>query len=368
MKSVKTISIPVQPRPYVALIATGLVRSAGEQLVEALGGKPRLFVVSTPNIRKHWGPYFAEALDKGGLHFDLLDIPDGERFKSMQTVEDLAARLIKAGADRKSVLIAFGGGVVGDVTGFLGSIFMRGIDVVQVPTTLVAQVDSAIGGKTGVNLPAGKNLLGTFYQPRTVLVDPELLSTLPEREFRSGLFEALKYGVIREPAIFEFMEQNRDAVLRRDSAALEWLIAECIRVKAEIVGSDERESDLRRILNFGHTLGHALEAETSYKHFLHGEAVGWGMIGASMIAAAMQKTEPATAQRVISNVLAYAALPRISTRPRSVVRRLKSDKKTMNGVVHFILPTRIGNVDIVSDVPERTVLQAVEELRYLSQA
>ncbi len=362
------IPIAVPPRPYSALIETGLLRSAGAKLIALLGGKRPLFVVSSPVIRRHWGPALAESVDKAGLRFEFLDMGDGERYKTMQTVEELSAKLLKAGVDRSSVIVAFGGGVVGDVAGFLASIYMRGIDVVQVPTTLVAQLDSSIGGKTGVNLPAGKNLLGTFHQPRAVLVDPDLLSTLPEREYRSGLYEALKCGVIRNPAIFEFMEQKRDAILRRDSAALEWLITECIRVKAEVVAVDERESGLRRMLNFGHTVGHALEAETAYKKFLHGEAVAWGMIAASMISAAMQKMDSVSAQRVISAVLAYAPLPRISTRPRNVLRRLQADKKTVNGVVHFILPAAIGTVEVVPDVPERTVLQAVEEVRYLSQA
>ncbi len=362
------VTIAVLPRPYPALIESGLLRRTGEKLVAVLGGKRPVYVVSNLTVRKHWGPALAESIDKAGLRFDLFDMGDGERHKTMQTVEELAGRLVKAGADRSAVLVAFGGGVVGDVAGFLASIYMRGIDVVQVPTTLVAQLDSSIGGKTGVNLRAGKNLLGTFHQPRAVLVDPDLLSTLPEREYRSGLYEALKCGVIRNRAIFEFMEQKRDAILRRDSAALEWLITECIRVKAEVVAADEREAGLRRILNFGHTVGHALEAETAYRHFLHGEAVAWGMIAASMIAAALQKTDSVNAQRVISAVLAYAPLPRISTRPRNVLRRLKADKKTVNGVVHFILPTEIGKVEVVSDVPERTVLQAVEEVRYLSQA
>ncbi|MBZ5646888.1 MAG: 3-dehydroquinate synthase [Acidobacteriia bacterium] len=364
----KEVNIAVPPRPYSAFVESGLLRRAGEQLVAVLGGKRRAFVVSSRPVRRHWGPAFAKALGKAGLKFDFIDMGDGERYKTMRTVEDLSARLVKGGADRSSVVIAFGGGVVGDVAGFVASIYMRGIDVVQVPTTLVAQLDSAIGGKTGVNLPAGKNLLGTFHQPRAVLVDPHLLSTLPEREYRSGLYEALKCGVIRNPAIFEFMEQERGAILRRDGAALEWLITECIRVKSDVVAADEREGGLRRILNFGHTVGHALEAETAYKQFLHGEAVAWGMIAASTIAAAMQKTDSATARRVISAVLAYAALPRVSTRPRSVLRRLQADKKTRDGVVHFVLPTGIGKVEIVSDVPDRAVLQAVEGLRDLSRA
>jgi 3-dehydroquinate synthase len=245
---------------------------------------------------------------------------------------------------------------------------MRGIPVVQIPTTLVAQVDSAIGGKTGVNLKSGKNLLGTFHQPLAVLADPDVLATLPEREYRSGLFEAMKYGVIRNPAIFELMEANRDALLGRDGALLETLITECIRVKADVVSADERESGERRILNFGHTIGHALEAETDYKQFLHGEAVGWGMIAATMIGAGMQITDPLAAQRIIGLVRAYAPLPRVDVNSEGIAKRLLSDKKTVAGVPHFILPTGIGKVDVVNTVLARAVIQALEEIKKLSEA
>jgi 3-dehydroquinate synthase len=293
---------------------------------------------------------------------------DGERYKTMATIEDLATRLVQRGADRGSVIVAFGGGVVGDVSGFLASIYMRGLDCVQVPTTLLAQVDASIGGKTGVNLHAGKNLLGSFHQPRRVLIDPGVLTTLPEREYRAGLYEALKCGVIRNPQIFDFMEKEREAILRREASALEWLIGECVEVKAAVVAADERESGLRRILNFGHTIGHALEAETSYKQYLHGEAVAWGMVAAAMIGAGLQKTDAETARRIISAVLAYAPLPRVTARSKSVARRLHADKKTLDGVIHFVLPVEIGRVEIVHDVPERAVLHAIDELRTLSQA
>jgi 3-dehydroquinate synthase len=191
---------------------------------------------------------------------------------------------------------------------------------------------------------------------------------LPDREYRAGLYEALKCGVISDPEIFNFMEQHRERILQRDAESLEWLIAECVRVKARVVAADEREAGPRRILNFGHTIGHALEAETSYKQFLHGEAVAWGMVAASMIAAGMQLTDADTARRIISLVLAYAPLPKVEPKGKRLAKRLKADKKTANGVVHFVLPKKIGEVEIVPDVPERAVVQAVEELRYLSQA
>jgi 3-dehydroquinate synthase len=327
-----------------------------------------VFVITNGAVRKSWGTPLTESLNEAKLIFQVLEMGDGERFKSVATVEDLATRLVQRGADRRSLIVAFGGGVVGDVAGFLASIYMRGLDFVQVPTTFLAQVDAAIGGKTGVNLPSGKNLLGSFHHPRGVLIDPGVLATLPEREYRAGLYEALKCGIIRSPQVFEFMEKEREAVLRRDPVALEWLIAECVAVKAAVVAADERESDLRRILNFGHTIGHALEAETSYQHYLHGEAVAWGMVAASMIGAGLQKTDAEAARRIISAVLAYAPLPRVTARSKNVARRLRADKKTVDGAVHFVLPVEIGRVEIVRDVPERAVLHAIDELRTLSQA
>jgi 3-dehydroquinate synthase len=292
---------------------------------------------------------------------------DGERSKTLATVEELAGELVKLKADRNTVLVALGGGVVGDVTGFLASIYMRGIRFVQVPTTFLSQVDSSVGGKTGVNLTAGKNLVGSFKQPELVLVDPHVLSTLPEREYRSGLYESLKSGVIRNPQIFEFMEQNREKILAKHPGSLEWLIAESVRVKAEVVGQDEEERGLRRILNFGHTIGHALEGETGYKVFLHGEAVAWGMVAAAMIAVEMDRIPRSTAQRIIDLVLAYGPLPKVDVRPEDIFRRLGSDKKTLDGLVHFVLPSDVGKVELVTDVPEGVVIQVVEELRGLPQ-
>ena len=250
---------------------------------------------------------------------------------------------------------------------FLASIFMRGIPVVQIPTTLLAQVDSAIGGKTGVNLKAGKNLLGTFHQPLAVLVDPDVLSTLPEREYRSGLFEAMKYGVIRNPAIFELMESQREALLRRDGAVLERLIADCIRVKADVVSRDEREGGERRILNFGHTIGHALEAETNYRRLLHGEAVGWGMIAACKIGAEIRRNRCMRLRSASSGWCeSYGPLPKVSVDGKRILKRLASDKKTVGGVPHFILATAVGKVEVVNTVSSRSVIQAVNSIRTAS--
>ena len=350
------------------LVERGLLRSAADLLRDTVPRDWRVFVVTQTPVRKPWGGVLRKSFSRAGHKVEIIAMPDGERAKTLSHLEKLAAKLVSRGADRRSVILALGGGVVGDVAGFLASVFMRGIPVVQIPTTLVAQVDSAIGGKTGVNLKSGKNLLGTFHQPLAVVADPDVLATLPEREYRSGLFEAMKYGVIRNPAIFELMEANREALLRRDGALLETLITECIRVKADVVSADERESGERRILNFGHTIGHALEAETDYKQFLHGEAVGWGMIAATMIGSEMQLTDSHTAQRIVALVRTYAPLPRVEVSSEGIVKRLLADKKTVGGVPHFVLPTGIGTVEVVNTVPERAIIHAVEEIKKLSEA
>jgi 3-dehydroquinate synthase len=362
------VSIEATSQSYEALIEHGLLRSAGVYVNELLPKVQRYFILTVPVIQKLYGKYLSESFKEAKLEHHFIDMPDGERKKNLTSIEQAAGKMVRLGADRNSVVVAFGGGVAGDMAGFLASIYMRGIPFVQVPTTFLAQIDSSVGGKTGVNLNEGKNLLGTFQQPRMVLIDPGVLRSLPEREYRSGLFEALKAGIIRDPRVFEFMEENREKILARDPATLEWLIAECVRVKASVVSADEKEQGVRRILNLGHTIGHALEAETQYKHFLHGEAVAWGMVAAAMIAVGMQMTTARTAQRIISSVLSYGSLPRVDLRGKSVIKRLTRDKKTVDGKIHFILPLEIGKVDIVSEVPERAVLQAIEELRYLSRS
>lgn len=349
------------------LVERGLLRSSAAALRGLLTPDARIFALTSPPICRHWGDTLRKSFSKAGRKIEVIVMPDGERSKTLAELEKLAAKLVSLGADRRSILLALGGGVVGDVGAFLASIFMRGIPVVQIPTTLLAQVDSAIGGKTGVNLKAGKNLLGTFHQPLAVLADPDVLATLPEREYRSGLFEAMKYGVIRNPAIFAMMESQRDALLRRDGALLETLIAGCIRVKAQVVSADERESGERRILNFGHTIGHALEAETNYRRLLHGEAVGWGMIAASVIGKEMQVTDGATAERIIALVQAYGPLPKVNVDSKGILKRLLSDKKTVGGVPHFVLATGIGEVDVVNNVPQRCVMRAVKEIRTMSK-
>lgn len=363
------VNIAIAPRPYEAVIEHGLLGRAGAFLREIYGAaaSPALFVITVPAVRRRWGTKLMASLAAAGFAAKLVEMPDGERHKKLSTIERLAERLTRLGADRSAVIVAFGGGVVGDVAGLLASLYMRGVEVVQVPTTVLAQADASIGGKTGVNLRAGKNLLGTFHQPRVVLTDPAVLSTLPEREFRAGLFEVLKCGVIGRPELFRQLEKVEIGGFRKDREKLEWVIAESVKLKAEIVSADERESGLRRVLNFGHTIGHALEAESGYRRFLHGEAVAWGMIAAAHISTKLGRGDAESARRITERVLSLAPLPKVDARSPAILRLLRTDKKTRNGVVHFVLPREIGKVEIVNDVPEAAVLEAVNELRRLSK-
>jgi len=269
--------------------------------------------------------------------------------------------MIAAGADRSSVVIAFGGGIVNDVAGFLAAVFMRGIPVIQVPTTLLAQVDAAVGGKTGVNLVSGKNLVGSFHQPLAVLIDPNVLATLPDREYRAGLYEIIKCGIIRDPELFRVLDECAPSVLAKTPAIVDRIISDAVRIKAEVVSADEREGDLRRILNFGHTIGHALEAETQYTRFLHGEAVAFGMSAATALAERtthLTSADRAAIDRVIAR---YGEIPPLDgiTAGR-LFSHLAADKKTIQGKVHFVLPVRIGEVRIASGLDDRLVLEAIE--------
>lgn len=284
---------------------------------------------------------------------------DAEPRKNLRTVELMCRGLARAGADRGALLVAVGGGVVGDVAGYVAASYLRGVALVHVPTTLVAQVDSAIGGKTGVNLPEGKNLVGAFYPPRLVVTDLNLLRTLPDREYRSGLAEVIKYGVIADEKLFAFLEKNLDRVLRRDGAALQYLIPRCVQIKADVVGRDERESGLREILNFGHTFGHALESVTRYRRFQHGEAVAWGMMTAALLGhelGLMPANDVSRIVRLVRRIGPVPAWPRVT--PGALIEAMRADKKTRRGALRFVLSSRIGQARSVEDVP----LEAVESV------
>ena len=280
----------------------------------------------------------------------MLFLEPGEKHKSLASVEKLLRQMAQADGDRGSLLIAFGGGIVGDVGGFLAAIYMRGIHYVQVPTTFLAQVDSSVGGKTGVNLPEGKNLVGSFNHPLAVFADIGVLATLPDRELRAGLMESVKAGIIRDRTLVRFMEEHVEDVLGRDAKALEKVIAASIRMKAGVVNRDERENGLRMILNLGHTVGHALEQVTGYKTLLHGEAVGWGMIAALYLARQRGTITGGQFERLERLIHLYGPLPLLKLRAKKVVSATGGDKKNVGGVRRFVLPIGIGDAGVAEDV------------------
>lgn len=346
---------------YDVHCANGIL-ARSRSMISKLGDTTGVFVLSSPHVWRHWGKQVAK--DLGVTRADrLILFEDSERTKRLQTVEALTRALVRAGADRRSLVVAVGGGVVGDVGGFVAATYQRGVRLAHIPTTVVAQVDSAIGGKTAVDLPEGKNLVGAFYPPKIVLADPTLLATLPHREFRSGLYEVVKYGIIADPELFDFFEKRLPAILRRDQAAMGWLIPRSIGIKAYVVEKDEHESGLRKILNFGHTLGHAFETATNYSYFKHGEAVGWGMIAATMIAVAVGLLEEEEASRIIRVVAGIGPLPPLKNfgLPR-LKKILAGDKKAQGGRVLWVLPRRIGQTEWNCEVPWPVVAQVLKDL------
>jgi 3-dehydroquinate synthase len=330
---------------YPIDIAAGISARIGA-IADALGAPARRFIVSNPTVWRFHGDTLADLTRE-----EPILLPDGERFKQLPTVGRIYDALIRASADRATTIIAVGGGVVGDIAGFAAATFLRGVPVIQVPTTLLAQVDSAIGGKVGVNHAAGKNLIGAYHQPSAVVIDPEFLSTLPRREFRAGLYEVLKYGVIASKPLFDRLQAQMAQLFARDAAVLVPVIAECCRIKGTVVEQDERESGPRRALNFGHTLGHALEAVTKYRRFRHGEAVGYGMLAAANLAVA-RGAMPADDRDALAALIAtMGPLPSLSDlSARTVVEAAGRDKKVIAGHLHFVLPMGIGSTTTVTDV------------------
>ncbi|MEO8595323.1 MAG: 3-dehydroquinate synthase [Candidatus Solibacter sp.] len=350
-----TYQVETPQRCYAAIVERGVIGRAAQYIPPKTG---KIFVVTTEDVWHHAGAALAAGLE--GFSYHVLHLPGGEEHKRLQHVEELAEQMVRLGGDRSSMVIAYGGGIVNDMAGFLAAIFMRGIPVLQIPTTLLAQVDAAMGGKTAVNLVSGKNLIGSFHQPIAVLTDPAILHSLPEREYRAGLYEILKAGIIRERELFTYLVENSAAVLARRQDAVDHIIAESVRMKAEVVSSDEREGDMRRILNFGHTFGHALEAETQYKRFLHGEAVAWGMRAAVYLGESTGCVSAEDSVEILKMIAAYGPIPPVDgISAPNLLARLVHDKKTVQGVVHFVLPVRIGEVTVVSGIDEGLVLGAI---------
>jgi 3-dehydroquinate synthase len=356
--------------PYEVHVAAGALHRANSY-IRRMREVTGTFVLSAPRVWDSWGRALTKALrsNAGDARLTTILFDDAESVKDLQTIELIVRELSRAGADRRSVIVAVGGGVVGDVAGFAAASYLRGVRLVHIPTTLVAQVDSAIGGKTGVNLPEGKNLVGAFYPPKLVIADPNVLATLPHREYRSGLYEVIKYGVIADPELFHFLERRMLALLRRDRSALGWVVARCARIKAEVVARDERESGLREILNFGHTLGHGFETATGYKRFLHGEAVAWGMIAATVFALATERLNEADAARTIRLIASVGPLPTLKGIRAAQLRPiLLGDKKSRGGKIRWVLPRRIGRVEWGVELPWKLVHKGLSELPGIAES
>lgn len=359
--SPRRIAIVSENGRYEVAYGSGVLSGAAAR-IRSLGENSGVFLLTSPRVARHWRGKLERALRRTNLRGTLL-FDDREAAKSIATIERVCRQLVRAGADRRALLVAAGGGVVGDVAGFVAASYLRGVALVHIPTTLVAHVDSAIGGKTGVNLPEGKNLVGAFYSPRLVLADPATLSTLPLREFRSGLYEVIKYGVIADERLFAYLEKSIEALANRDAKALNFVIPRCIQVKAGVVSRDERESGLREILNFGHTFAHAFETATAYRKYLHGEAVGWGMIAAARLAERMGLLPAEDARRIEAVTWRVGPLPDLSrTPPSRLIEIMRADKKTRAGKLRLVLSRKIGSAETFGPVAPGLVSEVLDDL------
>ncbi|OFV93989.1 MAG: 3-dehydroquinate synthase [Acidobacteria bacterium RIFCSPLOWO2_12_FULL_65_11] len=354
------IDVATPSRTYPVTIEPAAIDRVGRMLDE-FRVPERRFVVSSPLVWRLHGPRLLRGLGAA----QAILVPDGERAKQLPTVTRIYDALVRARADRASALVTFGGGVIGDMAGFAAATYLRGIALVHVPTTLLAQVDSAIGGKVGVNHPQGKNLIGCFYQPHAVIVDPSLVGTLPHREFRAGLYEVIKYGMTSSASLFDRLLRERTAIFTREPPVLTPIIAESCRIKASVVSADEREAGPRRILNFGHTAGHAIEAVTKYRRYRHGEAVAYGMLVAAELATsrgALAKGDKKALADLIASLGPLPAIADVST--ARILEAMRHDKKIASGRLHYVLPIAIGATAIVNDVTEAEMKAALKAVGF----
>lgn len=342
-------------RSYEILIGPGLRKQVGE-LLKAVFNPSRVVIITHPSINLIYGEEVAANCIAQGWATDIIEVPEGESSKNLGQAEKLYDRLLELNCDRKSALVALGGGVIGDLTGFVAATYQRGIPFIQVPTTLLSQVDSSVGGKTAVNHPKGKNMIGAFYQPRLVVTDLETLRTLSTKEYRAGLAEIVKYGVISDVRLFEFLETNYKKILNLDHDCLSYIIETSCAIKARVVEKDERESHHRMILNFGHTLGHAIESLTDYSSYIHGEAVAIGMVQAAELSHSMGKCSkevPRRLEALLKNLGLPVKMPGLDS--TAVIESLYHDKKTMDHKIKFILVKEMGSIEIVDQVPESEI-------------
>jgi 3-dehydroquinate synthase len=360
----ETISLKLGQRSCSILIGHGLIGTVGKLLSDNKPGQ-KFAIITNPKVNSLFGENVAQGLDESGFDQLILEVTDSETAKSLDMAKRLYRELSDNSFDRDSCIIGLGGGVVGDLAGFVAATYMRGIDLVHIPTTLLAQVDSAIGGKTGVNLPEGKNLVGAFHQPLMVISDIETLKTLPDEDFRSGLAEVVKYGVLAEPELFDDLEKNLDAILNRDERMLTKIVTTCSSIKARLVEEDEHDHGKRLMLNYGHTLGHALEAATGYTGYRHGGAVAIGMLFAAKLSVKLGLLNEAEMQR-ISDAISSSGLPTNIARRMDAEVLLKfmyTDKKNKAGKLRLILPTRIGDAVISDAAGPELVRSTLEEMK-----
>jgi 3-dehydroquinate synthase len=356
---VRTLTVALAERSYPIHVGAGLLGRSGELL--SLLPSPRVVVVTNPTVARHHLETLRSALSAKAIRHDVITVADGEGYKDWQTLYEVHTHLLELGAERSTTLIALGGGVIGDLAGLAAATYQRGIPLVQVPTTLLAQVDSSVGGKTAVNHPLGKNMIGAFYQPRVVISDTATLDTLPEREYVAGIAEVIKCGAVRDLALFEWLEANMERLVAREPDAVTHAVIESCRIKAEIVASDERESGERALLNFGHTFGHAIEAATGYGSWLHGEAVAAGMVLAARLSARMSGLSASGCDRLRS-LLERAGLP-TQAPPLDAEHYLEPmarDKKVQGGALRFVLLAAVGRAVIRGDVPLSEVRAIVD--------
>lgn len=352
------IEVPSSAGAYPVVIAPGALAWLPHLLDQSAPGTQRL-IVSSPLV---WDLHRRALGRIAGSKGPIL-VPDGERHKHLGTVSRVYEALIERGADRSAVIVAVGGGVIGDLVGFAAATFLRGVRLVQIPTTLLAQVDSAIGGKVGVNHALGKNLIGAFHPPRLVVADPDVLATLPRREFRSGLYEVVKYGVIASAPLLDRVTESLSALFDRDATALAAVVAESCRIKTAVVSADERESGVRRVLNFGHTVGHALEAATKYRRYRHGEAVAYGMLAALSIGVQRRITPPDAQARVARIIAQLGPLPPVADLSvRDTIAAIGRDKKIVNGTLHFVVAKHLGDTAEIEDVTEKELKTALQSI------
>lgn len=356
------IPVNLGSRSYRIQVASGALGTVGAELAKLRVGR-KAVLVSDPTVTRLHGEPVAESLRAAGFDVIRVTIPEGEQAKRLETAREMWDQLLDAGCDRTATVVALGGGAVGDLAGFVAATYMRGMNFVQVPTTLLAQVDASIGGKTAIDHPRAKNLIGAFHQPRLVVVDPVVLTTLPDREFRSGLAEVIKHGIVLDAGYFGDLEASIEALLARDLPTLERVVAGSCRLKAQVVERDEQDTELRWSLNYGHTIGHALEAATGFGRWAHGEAVSLGIVVEARLAERLGISRPATTDRQLG-LLGAAGLPvtGLRTEPTAVVEALSRDKKSRDGRLSFVFAPEIGSFRLVSEVPKEAVLQVLKDL------